>query len=335
MKRALVTGITGQDGSYLSELLLDRGYEVWGVIRRSSTITTDRINHLLFPSEKVNLVYGDLSNGLDSAIYDLKPDVIFNLASMSHVRVSFDVPIYTMDVNATGPTRILEAIRRMGLKDKTRFYQASSSEMFGDTPPLQNESSRMNPQSPYGVAKLAAYNMTRGYRSGYGIFASNGILFNHESERRGETFVTKKIVRAAVRISLGKQKGLVLGNLSARRDWGHSKDYMRAVIKIIEHSDPDDFVVATGEHYSIEDFLNKVFEKLNLDVGKYVKFDAKYTRPSEVPDLRGDPEKIKRVLDWEPKITISSLLDRMIASVQQEETSSTGVTTEVEVAGGI
>jgi GDPmannose 4,6-dehydratase len=320
--KALITGITGQDGSYLAELFLEKGCEVYGVVRRSSTVATPRIDHLLFPEEKIKLIYGDLGNGLDSIIYDIQPDYIVNLASMSHVRVSYDVPIYTMDTNATGPTRILEAIRRMGLKDKTRFYQASSSEMFGMSPPPQDENTPFHPCSPYGVAKLAAYWMTKTYRDGYGLFASNGILFNHESPRRGETFVTKKIVRGAVRIALGKQDKLVLGNLEAKRDWGHSRDYMKAIIKILEHNEPDDFVVATGEHYSIKDFLTKVFRQLTLsDWENYVEYDAKYTRPKEVPALLGNPEKIKRVLSWKPEIDIDQLVHEMISSTLEEEKS--------------
>lgn len=317
--KALITGITGQDGSYLAELFLEKGHEVYGVVRRSSTVATPRIDHLLFPKERIKLIYGDLGNGLDSIIYDVQPDYIVNLASMSHVRVSYDVPIYTMDTNATGPTRILEAILRMGLKNKTRFYQASSSEMFGMSPPPQSENTPFHPCSPYGVAKLAAYWMTKTYRDGYGLFASNGILFNHESPRRGETFVTKKIVRGAVRIMLGKQDKLVLGNLDAKRDWGHSKDYMEAIIKILEHDTPDDFVVATGEHYSIKDFLQKVFVKLNLDWEKHVEYNAKYTRPKEVPALLGNPAKINRVLDWKPKIKIDQLVAEMIEDTLQEE----------------
>jgi len=317
--KSLITGITGQDGSYLAELLLQKGHEVYGVVRRSSTVATPRIDHMLFPEEKIKLIYGDLGNGLDSIIYDIKPDYIINLASMSHVRVSFDVPIYTMDTNATGPTRILEAIRRIGLKDKTRFYQASSSEMFGMSPPPQSETTPFSPCSPYGVAKLAAYWITKTYRDGYGLFASNGILFNHESARRGETFVTKKIVRSAVRIKLGKQDKLILGNLTAKRDWGHSKDYMKAVIKILEHDEPDDFVVATGAHYSIQDFLEKVFAKLDLDWKEHVGFDSRYTRPKEVPALMGNPEKIKRVLNWEPEIGIDQLVDGMIENDLEEE----------------
>jgi len=288
-------------------------------VRRSSTITTSRIDHLLFPEEKITLIYGDLGNGLDSIIYDIRPDLIFNMASMSQVRVSFDVPIYTMDVNATGPTRILEAIRRVDPKNKIRFYQASSSEMFGLSLPPQNEVAPFLPCSPYGIAKLAAYWMVKTYRDGYGLFASNGILFNHESERRGETFVTKKIVRGAVRIKLGKQKKLILGNLKARRDWGHSQDYCRAIIKILEHDEPDDFVVATGEHRSIEEFVSKVFSKLDMDWKEKVGFDKRYLRPKEVPDLLGDPSKIKRVLGWEPKVSFDQLVNEMVDFVMKEE----------------
>jgi GDPmannose 4,6-dehydratase len=320
-KQALITGITGQDGSYLAELLLEKGYTVHGIIRRASTIGTSRIDHLLYPKEKIITMYGDLNNGLDSIIYDVRPDLIFNMASMSHVRVSFDVPVYTGQINAIGVTRILDTIKNLGLKDKTRFYQASSSEMFGMSPPPQDETTPFLPCSPYGAAKLYAYHMTRVYRDGYKMFASNGILFNHESERRGETFVTMKVVRGAVRIKLGKQEKLVLGNLEAKRDWGHSRDYMRAIIKIMEHDIPDDFVVATGEHHTIKEFVKRVFERLDLDWNDYVKYDAKYTRPKEVPSLMGNPEKIKRVLKWEPEIDLDQLIDLMIDSVMKEETN--------------
>jgi GDPmannose 4,6-dehydratase len=318
-QRALITGITGQDGSYLAELLLDKGYEVYGIVRRASTINTDRIDHLLFPEELITLEYGDLHDGLDNLIHDIKPDFVFNLGSMSHVKVSFDVPAYTMDVNATAPIKILESIRRCDLKNVTRFYQASSSEMFGMSAPPQDENTPFSPCSPYGVAKLAAYWVTRLYREGYGLFASNGILFNHESERRGETFVTKKVVRAAVRIKLGKQKNLVLGNLKAKRDWGHSRDYMEAVHKILLHDEPDDFVVATGAYYSIEDFVKNVFATLDLDWNDYVKYDSRYLRPKEVPALLGNPAKIKRVLGWKPKVTLDQLIGIMISSVMKEE----------------
>jgi GDPmannose 4,6-dehydratase len=317
-KKAIITGITGQDGSYLAELLVEKGYEVYGIIRRASTINTARVDHLQYPDEKITLIYGDLAEGFDTLIHDVKPDEIYNLASMSHVRVSFDIPVYTLDINAAGPTRILEAIRKLKLKN-TRFYQASSSEMYGMSLPPQNEETPFQPCSPYGAAKLCAYWITKTYRDGYGMFASNGILFNHESPRRGETFVTKKIVRSAVRIKLGKQKDLVLGNLDARRDWGHSKDYVRAIHMILQHDSPDDFCVATGEYYSVKDFLIKVFSKLDMDWEEYVKYDKRYSRPKEVPALMGDPTKIKSVLGWEPEIHIDKLIDDMIQNDMKEE----------------
>jgi len=319
MKTAIITGITGQDGSYLSELLLEQGYDVYGIVRRSSSINTARINHLLLPEEKVKLIYGDLADGIDTIIHNVQPDLIFNLAAMSHVRVSFDVPVYTLDINTIGPARILESIHRLGLKDKTRYYQASSSEMFGSAFPPQNELTPFQPCSPYGCAKLAAYWLTKTYRDGYGLFASNGILFNHESPRRGETFVTQKIVRGAVRIKLGLQSDLTLGNLDAKRDWGHSKDYMRAIIAILEHHSPDDFVVATGEYYSVKDFVVKVFTALDLDWKQYVKYDAKYTRPKEVPALLGNPAKIKEILNWTPQITFEELVNEMIEVITTQE----------------
>lgn len=316
MSKYLVTGVTGQDGSYMSELVLEKGHEVYGIIRRASTLTTLRLEHLM-DHERFNLIFGDLAEGFDTLIYELRPDFVINLASMSHVRVSFDVPVYTLGINAVGPARILESIRKVDRN--IRYYQASSSEMFGMSPPPQNEDTPFHPCSPYGVAKLAAYWLTKMYRDGYNMFASNGILFNHESKRRGETFVTKKIVRAAVRIKLGKQKDLVLGNLEAKRDWGHSRDYCDAIYKILNHDEPDDFVVATGEHYSVKEFLVKVFEKLNLDWEEFVKYDVKYSRPKEVPALMGDPRKIKRVLGWEPRINIKELINEMITNVMEEE----------------
>lgn len=321
MKRALITGITGQDGSYLSELLLEKGWEVYGLMRRASTFNTERIDHLLFPEEKINLVYGDLAEEADQVLYDLRPDVVFNLAAMSHVRVSFDTPIYTMDVNAIGPLRLLEAIRKLGLTKKTRFYQASSSEMFGMSPPPQNEETCFHPCSPYGAAKLAAYWLVRTYRDGYGIHATNGILHNHESPRRGKNFVTAKIVDSAVRIKLGLQKELVLGNLEAKRDWGHSKDYMRAIFMMMEHDTPGDWLVATHEIYSVKEFLIKVFEKLDMDWEKYVRYDSRYTRPKEVPALQGDPTKIKKEIGWEPEITVQDLIDEMIECSMKEHRS--------------
>jgi len=317
--KAIVTGITGQDGSYLAELLLEKGYDVYGIMRRSSTFNTSRINHLLFPEEKITLIYGDLNEGLDRIIYDIQPDFIFNMASQSHVRVSFDVPIYTMITNAVGPVRILESIRKLGLQKKTRFYQASSSEMFGMSPPPQNENTPFLPCSPYGIAKLAAYWATKTYRDGYDVFAANGILFNHTSPRRGENFVEMKVIRGAVRIKLGKQDKLILGNLKAKRDWGFSKDYMKGVIKIVEHDTPDDFVIASEQQYTIEEFVSRVFEKLDMDWQEKVGFDKRYLRPKEVPDLLGDASRLKKVLKWEPEISFEELMDMMIRDVYKQE----------------
>lgn len=317
--RSLITGITGQDGSYLAELLLSKGHEVYGVMRRSSTFETSRIDHLIFPEEKIKLIYGDLGEGIDNIILDIKPALIFNMGAMSHVRVSFDVPTYTLDTNALGPLRILETMRRLP-KDSVRLYQASSSEMFGSSPAPQNENTPFHPCSPYGVAKLAAYWLIKTYRDSYKLFACNGILFNHESCRRGENFVTKKIVRSAVRIKLGKQKDLVLGNLEAKRDWGHAKDYMEAIYKIITHDTPDDFVVATNQYYSVKEFLYKTFGMLGLKVEDHVTFDSRFLRPKEVNELRGDPSKIKSVLGWEAKMGISDIIQEMIDVIMEEET---------------
>jgi len=307
-KVALITGISGQDGSYLAELLLSKGYEVHGIIRRSSIITTKRIDHLFAPESKAFIHYGELEEGIDNLLLDIKPDEVYNLAAMSHVRVSFDIPVYTGLVNAIGVTKLLEAVRRTGCK----FYQASSSEMYGTTPPPQNETSVFSPVSPYGCAKLYAYHMVRAYRSGYGMFACNGILFNHESPRRGHNFVTKKIIDAAVKIRLGLQDKLYLGNLKALRDWGHSKDYMRAIWMIMQHDKPDDWVVSTGEYHSVEEFLNKVFEKLGLSIKKHVVIDESYTRPNEVPALLGDSTKIRKRLGWKPEIDFDTLIQMMI-----------------------
>lgn len=314
--KALIIGITGQDGSYLSELLLEKGYEVYGIVRRSSSINTPRLDHLLNP-DQIHLVYGDLEEGVEKILLEIEPRLIFNLGAMSHVRVSFDIPTYTMNVNAIGPLRILEAMRK--LDSRTRFYQASSSEMFGSSPAPQNENTPFQPCSPYGISKLSAYWTTRLYREAYGLFAANGILFNHESPRRGETFVTKKIVRAAVRIKLGLQDKLVLGNIDALRDWGHSREYMEAVYRIITHNEPDDFVVATNDYYSVRYFLCMVFDYLGLQADKYVQFDPIYLRPKEVPELRGDPSKIKRILGWEATISIWDLMKEMVDCVMQEE----------------
>jgi len=314
--KALITGITGQDGSYLSELLLQKGYEVYGLVRRASTVNTSRIDHIL---DKLTLVYGDVSNDIENVIYNIQPDVIYNLAAMSHVKVSFDTPAYTFEANATGPIKILEAIRTFGWAKKVRYYNASSSEIFGSSPPPQDENTPFCPCSPYGIAKLASHWATRVYRDGYGMFASNGILFNHTSPRRGETFVSKKIVRGAVRISLGKQPNLVLGNLDSKRDFGFSQDYCEAMIKIMEHDTPEDWVVSTGAFYSIREFVEKVFTRLSLDYKQYVEFDSKYLRPKEVNELLGVSDKIRNKLGWTPKVDIDQLIDMMISSVLNEE----------------
>lgn len=315
-KVACLSGITGQDGSYLAELLLSKGYEVHGIVRRGSTINTTRINHLI---DKIILHYGDLAdaNSIVSILSKIKPDEVYNMGSMSHVRVSFDIPEYTGNITGLGVCRLLEVIRSLELKCK--FYQASSSEMFGLSPPPQNENTVMLPASPYGCAKLYGYHMTRAYRFGYGMFACNGILFNHSSPRRGETFVEKKIVRKAVRIKLGLEDKIYLGNLDAKRDWGFAGDYIEAIYMIMQHSIPDDFVVATGEYYSVKEFAEKVFKKLNLDMNNHIVIDDRYFRPNEVPELRGDAIKIKNVLGWKPKVNFNQLIDMMVESVMKEE----------------
>ena len=311
MKKALITGITGQDGSYLAELLLSKGYDVYGVMRRVSTFNTSRIEHIFNADDKKHIKYADLADGIDDLLYSIRPDEVYNMASMSQVRVSFEIPVYTGDITGLGALRILEGIRKLGLKN-TKYYQASSSEMFGTTPPPQNENSPFNPVSPYGCAKLYAYHITRTYRWGYDMFASNGILFNHESERRGLTFVTRKITRGASRIKLGLQGKLSLWNLDAVRDWGHSKDYMRAVHLILQHDRPDDFVIATGICHSIREFLKAVFEYLDMDWKKYVTHDSGYRRPNEVPALQGDSSKVREMLGWEPEIDFKTLVKLMV-----------------------
>ena len=306
MKKALITGITGQDGSYLTELLLEKGYEVHGIIRRASNFNTQRIDHLIenpeIYNQKLFLHYGDMTDGsrLVTLIAKLAPDEVYNLAAQSHVRVSFDEPEYTGDTVGLGTTRLLEAIRITGVNSK--FYQASSSEMFGATPPPQNEETPFYPRSPYGAAKLYSYWMTRNYREAYGIFASNGILFNHESERRGETFVTRKISLAAARIFLGKQAKLTLGNLAAIRDWGYAPEYVEGMWRILQCSEPNDFVLATGKPVSVLEYLEFTFGYLNLDYEKYLEIEAKYFRPTEVDALIGNPSKAKQVLGWEAKV---------------------------------
>ncbi|MBP8979697.1 MAG: GDP-mannose 4,6-dehydratase [Syntrophobacterales bacterium] len=318
MKKAFITGITGQDGSYLAEFLLGKGYEIHGLIRRASTFNTDRIDHLYRdfhdPDARVYLHYGDLavSGQLTDLLHDIKPDEIYHLGAQSHVRVSFDMAEYTGDVTGLGTLRLLEAIRKSGIK--ARFYQASSSEMFGAAPPPQSEATPFQPQSPYAAAKVYAYYIVRNYREAYRIFAANGILFNHESPRRGETFVTRKITRAATRIKLGLQDKLYLGNLEAKRDWGFAGDYVEAMWLMLQQERPDDYVIATGETHSVREFARRVFAKLDLDYEKYVAVDRRYFRPTEVDVLLGDAAKARRQLGWQPRVTFEGLIDMMIAA---------------------
>jgi len=314
--KALITGITGQDGSYLAELLLSKGYEVHGLIRRSSTFNTDRIEHIYqdphIPDIKLHLHYGDLSvsGQMADLIYNVQPDEIYNLGAQSHVRVSFDMPEYTGDVTGLGTVRLLEAIRKTDVE--TKFYQASSSEMFGAAPPPQDETTPFEPQSPYAAAKVYSYYVVKNYRKAYNIFAANGILFNHESPRRGETFVTRKITRAATRIKLGLQDKLYLGNLEAKRDWGFAGDFVEAMWLILQQDEPNDYVIATGENHSVREFAEKVFQKLGLDYKEYVETDARYFRPTEVDVLLGDSSKAQKVLEWKPKVSFDQLIDMMI-----------------------
>ena len=315
-KRALITGITGQDGSYLAELLLSKGYEVHGLIRRSSTINTSRIDHIYQdPHEsgaRLFLHYGDLTDGsrLVTLLDQIRPDEVYNLAAQSHVRVSFDEPEYTGDTTGMGSIRLLEAIRMIGLQ--CRFYQASSSEMFGATPPPQDENTPFYPRSPYGVAKVYSYWITRNYREAYGMFAVNGILFNHESPRRGDTFVTRKITRAVARIAAGTQTELYMGNLDSVRDWGYAPEYVDAMWRMLQHDEPTDYVVATGTNYTVKDFLQLSFEHVGLDWEKYVKFDERYLRPTEVDALVGDATKAKDLLGWVPKVLTPELARIMV-----------------------
>ena len=316
VKKALITGITGQDGSYLAEFLLAKGYEVHGLIRRASTFNTGRIDHLyLDPHEagaRLFLHYGDLSDSgqLTNIIYNIQPEETYHLAAQSHVRVSFDMPEYTGDVDGLGVTRLLEAVRRSGIK--TKFYQASSSELFGNAPPPQNEETPMRPRSPYAAAKLYAYWMVRNYREAYGMFAVNGILFNHESPRRGETFVTRKITRAVARIKLGLQEKLYLGNLEARRDWGYAPDYIEAMWLMLQQDAPEDYVVATGESHSVREFVEAAFSYMDLDWSRYVEIDSRYFRPTEVEALLGDARKAREKLGWQPKVTFPELVRLMV-----------------------
>jgi GDPmannose 4,6-dehydratase len=337
-KRALITGVTGQDGSYLAELLLSKGYEVHGVKRRSSSFNTQRVDHIYQDSRveesKFHLHYGDMtdSTNLIRIVEEVQPDEIYNLAAQSHVQVSFETAEYTSNADGTGVVRLLEAIRLLGLEAKTKFYQASTSEMFGltegNTP--ANESTRFYPRSPYGAAKLYAHWIAVNYREAYGIFASSGILFNHESPRRGETFVTQKIVRAAVRIAAGQQKVLLLGNLDASRDWGHAKDYVDGMWRILQHSEGDDFVLATGITTTVREFAEKVFARLDIkiswsgtgidEVGKdqigneVIRIDPTYFRPTEVPFLLGDASKARKLLGWQPTYSLDALIEEMVTS---------------------
>ena len=317
MPRAFITGITGQDGSYLAEFLLQKGYEVYGLIRRSSSFNTDRIEHLYKdphnPDVKLRLMYGDLSDGsnLITVLNEIRPDEVYNLGAQSHVRVSFDQPIYTVNVDALGTLRLLEAIRMVG--SRIRFYQASSSEMYGKAQEFpQTEKTPFYPRSPYGCAKVFSFWQTVNYREAYNLFACNGILFNHESPRRGETFVTRKITRAATRIKLGLAKKLFLGNLDARRDWGYAGDYVEAMWLMLQHDRPGDYVIATGEPHSIRDFLDEAFGYLNLDWKNYVEIDPRYYRPTEVDVLVGDSSKARRELGWKQRVTFRELVRMMI-----------------------
>ena len=315
-KRALITGITGQDGSYLAELLLEKGYEVHGFIRRSSTFNTARIDHIYqdphVKDQRLILHFADLTDGsrLVTLLNQIQPDEVYNLAAQSHVRVSFDEPEYTADTTGLGTIRLLEAIRASGLD--CRFYQASSSEMFGATPPPQNEDTPFHPRSPYGVAKVYSYWITRNYREAYGMFACNGILFNHESPRRGGTFVTRKITRAVARIAAGQQTELYMGNLDSVRDWGYAPEFVEGMWRMLQHDQPEDFVLATNTGYTVKDFLQLSFGRANLDWEKYVKFDERYLRPSEVDSLIGDPSKAKDLLGWTPKVLTPKLAEIMV-----------------------
>jgi GDPmannose 4,6-dehydratase len=321
-KKALITGITGQDGSYLAELLLSKGYEVHGIIRRSSSFNTERIDHLYMDPHvhgvKLFLHYGDLSDSasLMRFMHDLQPDEVYHLGAQSHVRVSFDVPEYTGDVTGLGTTRLLEAIRETS--PKSRFYQASSSEMYGLVQAVpQREDTPFYPRSPYGAAKVYAYWMTVNYRESYSMHASNGILFNHESPRRGETFVTRKITRALARIKAGLQKDLYLGNLDAKRDWGYAPEYVEAQWRILQQDKGDDFVIATGETHSIREFLDLAFGQVDLDWNAYVKIDPRYYRPAEVDLLIGDAAKARKILGWQPKTTFADLVRIMVKADQE------------------
>jgi GDPmannose 4,6-dehydratase len=328
-KRALITGITGQDGSYLAELLLDKGYEVHGIIRRSSTFNTGRIDHLYQdphdPEARLFLHYGDLTDAsrLVTLLDKVAPHEVYHLAAQSHVRVSFDEPEYTGDATGIGTTRLLEAIRMVGAE--TRFYQASSSEMFGATPPPQSELTPFYPRSPYGAAKVYGYWMVRNYREAHGLFAVNGILFNHESPRRGETFVTRKLARAAARIKLGIERHVYMGNLDAVRDWGYAPEYVEGMWRMLQHHEPDDYVLATGAAYTVRDFAQACFERVGLDWQEHIRFDETYLRPTEVDALIGDPRKANAVLGWKAETMPPRLAEIMVdAELRAHSSSASG-----------
>ena len=316
MKKALITGITGQDGSYLAEFLLSKGYEVHGIIRRASTFNTSRIEHIYVdphkPGAQLFLHYGDLSDSeqISNIIYNIKPDEVYHLGAQSHVRVSFDIPEYSGNTTGLGTTRILEAIRRSG--NNIKFYQASSSEMFGASTPPQNEETPFKPRSPYACSKVYAYWMVVNYRQGYNLFACNGILFNHESPRRGETFVSRKITRAVSSILAKKQERLYLGNLEAKRDWGYAPEYVETMWKIVHNDKPEDIVIGTGENHTVKEFVKEVFDYVGLDWEKYVSIDPRYFRPTEVEELIADLSKAKKILGWEPKIKFKELVKIMV-----------------------
>ncbi|MCM8769109.1 MAG: GDP-mannose 4,6-dehydratase [Candidatus Omnitrophica bacterium] len=316
VKKALISGITGQDGSYLAEFLLAKGYEVHGLIRRASTFNTERIDHLYQdphqPGRKLFVHYGDVSDAeqISYLIYTIKPDEIYHLAAQSHVRVSFDIPEYTGNITALGTTRLLEAIRKSGIP--TKFYQASSSEMFGNAPAPQNENTPFEPRSPYACAKVYAHWMVRNYREGYGVFASSGIMFNHESPRRGGTFVTRKITRAIASILAGKQPAIYLGNLQARRDWGFAPEYVETMWKMLQLDNPDDFVIGTGTSHRVQDFLEAAFGYVDLDWKRYVKIDERYLRPLEVENLVADASRAKEKLGWAPRVGFNELVKIMV-----------------------
>jgi GDPmannose 4,6-dehydratase len=324
MKRALITGVTGQDGSYLAELLLEKGYEVYGMVRRSSSFNTERLERIYqdphVADYRLRLVYGDLddASSLNRVLRSVKPDEIYNLGAQSHVRVSFDVPEYTASTVGLGTLRLLESIRESGVEKSVRFYQASSSEMFGGAKPPQSETTPFEPRSPYACAKVFAHQVAQNYREAYGMFICCGILFNHESPRRGIPFVTRKITRTAARIKHGLEKKLYLGNLDAKRDWGFAGDYVEAMWLMLQHDKPDDYVVATGESHSVRECLDISFGALDLDWKKYVEIDPRYFRPTEVDHLHGDPGKAMRVLGWKPKVTFKGLIEMMVRADEED-----------------